>query len=168
MDVPFSNKFLMPCCIGCSVHYDYDNFCMENWKWAHFAPKHWCIDRECFENTRPDPHTPSMQRTDDVAGLLAKRIWKHTSRPAYTINGAFPQIHDDHKTNTQIQPKKWRNMTKKLKSCCQKWDSNPRPQKWTATWTQRLRPLGHPDQIWTYYYSIMSLSPPYLSEKSCS
>ena len=28
---------------------------------------------------------------------------------------------------------------------CQKWDSNPRPQKWTATWTQRLRPLGHPD-----------------------
>ena len=37
------------------------------------------------------------------------------------------------------------NMTKKYKSCCQKWDSNPRPQKWTATWTQRLRPLGHPD-----------------------
>ena len=28
---------------------------------------------------------------------------------------------------------------------CQKWDLNPRPQKWTATWTQRLRPLGHPD-----------------------
>ena len=33
---------------------------------------------------------------------------------------------------------------------CQKWDSNPRPQKWTATWTQRLRPLGHPDQWWVY------------------
>ena len=32
-----------------------------------------------------------------------------------------------------------------LKCYCQKWDSNPRPQKWTATWTQRLRPLGHPD-----------------------
>ena len=31
------------------------------------------------------------------------------------------------------------------KNFCQKWDSNPRPQKWTATWTQRLRPLGHPD-----------------------
>ena len=31
------------------------------------------------------------------------------------------------------------------KKFCQKWDSNPRPQKWTATWTQRLRPLGHPD-----------------------
>ena len=31
------------------------------------------------------------------------------------------------------------------KTICQKWDSNPRPQKWTATWTQRLRPLGHPD-----------------------
>ena len=30
---------------------------------------------------------------------------------------------------------------------CQKWDSNPRPQKWTATWTQRLRPLGHPDLL---------------------
>ncbi len=34
---------------------------------------------------------------------------------------------------------------KKNNSLCQKWDSNPRPQKWTATWTQRLRPLGHPD-----------------------
>ena len=33
------------------------------------------------------------------------------------------------------------------KICCQKWDSNPRPQKWTATWTQRLRPLGHPDTV---------------------
>ena len=32
---------------------------------------------------------------------------------------------------------------------CQKWDSNPRPQKWTATWTQRLRPLGHPDILKT-------------------
>ena len=33
------------------------------------------------------------------------------------------------------------------KRFCQKWDSNPRPQKWTATWTQRLRPLGHPDLL---------------------
>ena len=33
------------------------------------------------------------------------------------------------------------------KNFCQKWDSNPRPQKWTATWTQRLRPLGHPDIV---------------------
>ena len=28
---------------------------------------------------------------------------------------------------------------------CQKWDSNPRRENPTATWTQRLRPLGHPD-----------------------
>ena len=28
---------------------------------------------------------------------------------------------------------------------CQKWDSNPRRKNPTATWTQRLRPLGHPD-----------------------
>ena len=28
---------------------------------------------------------------------------------------------------------------------CQKWDSNPRLENQTATWTQRLRPLGHPD-----------------------
>ena len=82
------------------------------------AHKHWCIDRECFESTRPDPHTPSMA---------------HFHK--YTM------------ISRQIQPKKWRNMTKKLKSCCQKWDSNPRPQKWTATWTQRLRPLGHPDLL---------------------
>lgn len=31
------------------------------------------------------------------------------------------------------------------KSHCQKWDSNPRLENQTATWTQRLRPLGHPD-----------------------
>ena len=37
--------------------------------------------------------------------------------------------------------------TNKIKTICQKWDSNPRPQKWTATWTQRLRPLGHPDSV---------------------
>lgn len=29
---------------------------------------------------------------------------------------------------------------------CQKWDSNPRSQLWTASWTQLLRPLGHPDK----------------------
>ena len=28
---------------------------------------------------------------------------------------------------------------------CQKWDLNPRPVNRTATWTQRLGPLGHPD-----------------------
>ena len=26
MDVPFSNKFLMPCCVGCSTDDDYDDF----------------------------------------------------------------------------------------------------------------------------------------------
>ena len=30
---------------------------------------------------------------------------------------------------------------------CQKWDSNPRLENQTATWTQRLRPLGHPDLV---------------------
>ena len=39
---------------------------------------------------------------------------------------------------------------------CQKWDSNPRPQKWTATWTQRLRPLRHPDYV----------SPPHISRST--
>ena len=85
MDIPFYNKFLMPCCNGCSVHYDYDDFCMENWKWAHFGPKHWCIDRECFENTRPDPHTPSMQRTDDVNGLRALNILRTIGQRAHGI-----------------------------------------------------------------------------------
>ena len=46
--------------------------------------------------------------------------------------------------NTSNEVGRW---WKKSKSCCQKWDSNPRPQKWTATWTQRLRPLGHPDLL---------------------
>ena len=35
----------------------------------------------------------------------------------------------------------------KLKISCQKWDSNPRLENQTATWTQRLRPLGHPDLL---------------------
>ena len=26
MDVPFSNKFLMPCCVGCSTDDDHDDF----------------------------------------------------------------------------------------------------------------------------------------------
>ena len=26
MDVPFSNEFLMPCCVGCSADDDYDDF----------------------------------------------------------------------------------------------------------------------------------------------
>ena len=49
------------------------------------------------------------------------------------------------------------------KIICQKWDSNPRPQKWTATWTQRLRPLGHPDMYilgpvtWIYHFNMMIL-----------
>ena len=52
------------------------------------------------------------------------------------------------------------------KNFCQKWDSNPRPQKWTATWTQRLRPLGHPDtmkyvlKMWgvgKWYFCVLSI-----------
>ena len=35
----------------------------------------------------------------------------------------------------------------KKKCTCQKWDSNPRLENQTATWTQRLRPLGHPDLV---------------------
>ena len=34
---------------------------------------------------------------------------------------------------------------KNAENICQKWDSNPRLENQTATWTQRLRPLGHPD-----------------------
>ena len=34
---------------------------------------------------------------------------------------------------------------KNAEKICQKWDSNPRLENQTATWTQRLRPLGHPD-----------------------
>ena len=32
------------------------------------------------------------------------------------------------------------------KNSCQEWDLNPRPEDRTATWTQRLGPLGHPDR----------------------
>ena len=30
MDVPFSNEFLMPCCVGCSADDDYDDFDKKN------------------------------------------------------------------------------------------------------------------------------------------
>ena len=33
MDVPFSNKFLMPCCVGCSTDDDYDDFNNKKQKW---------------------------------------------------------------------------------------------------------------------------------------
>ena len=31
MDVPFSNEFLMPCCVGCSSDDDYDDFQKKNY-----------------------------------------------------------------------------------------------------------------------------------------
>ena len=40
MDVPFSNKFLMPCCVGCSSDDDYDDF-------GHFIFK-----AQCFQGSR--------------------------------------------------------------------------------------------------------------------
>ena len=46
-----------------------------------------------------------------------------------------------------IYAEKKKFVRSRKKKVCQKWDSNPRPQKWTATWTQRLRPLGHPDLL---------------------
>ena len=42
------------------------------------------------------------------------------------------------------------------KKSCQKWDSNPRLENQTATWTQRLRPLGHPDTISLLFMHIFS------------
>lgn len=36
------------------------------------------------------------------------------------------------------------NLNVQVQKNWQKWDSNPRREDPTATWTQRLRPLGHP------------------------
>ena len=40
---------------------------------------------------------------------------------------------------------------------CQKLDSNPRRKNPTATWTQRLRPFGHPDILWQLlpYFTLL-------------
>ena len=57
------------------------------------------------------------------------------------------------------------------KRFCQKWDSNSRPQKWTATWTQRLRPLGHPDLVGRSRIpssQTLSVTRPYGIASSCS
>ena len=43
------------------------------------------------------------------------------------------------------------------KEKCQKWDSNPRRKNPTATWTQRLRPLGHPDILLQMLQSFILL-----------
>ena len=43
----------------------------------------------------------------------------------------------------------WRKMKASNKSHCQKWDSNPRPEDRTATWTERLGQLGYPDRHFT-------------------
>ena len=37
-----------------------------------------------------------------------------------------------------------------IKMYCQKWNSNPSPQKWTANWMQRLIPLCHRDMALDY------------------
>ena len=74
-----------------------------------------------FEPTRAEPIGLAVQRLNHSA---TSSLW-HLRRKA--------QLFHSHLN----QPRK--------KYFCQKWDSNPRPQKWTATWTQRLRPLGHPD-----------------------
>ena len=48
MDVPFSNKFLMPCCVGCSADDDYDDFGQKNF----FASKMlvWCKIMKILQN----------------------------------------------------------------------------------------------------------------------
>ena len=109
MDVPFSNKFLMPCCIGCSVHYDYDNFCMEHWKWpknidllienglkTHVPTR---IHHQCNGPTMSMAYGPwifSRQSDNGLTPLKSTRpqfrdVWKHikkfilfqTDLPAY-------------------------------------------------------------------------------------
>ena len=44
---------------------------------------------------------------------------------------------------------------------CQKWDSNARRENPTATWTQRFRPLGHPDilrQMLQYFTLLITIN----------
>ena len=44
---------------------------------------------------------------------------------------------------------------------CQKWGSNPRQENPTATWTQRLRSLGHPDilrQMLQYFTLLITIN----------
>ena len=75
MDVPFSNKFLMPCCIGCSSDDDYDDF-------GHFIFKaHFENFLEFLDSPTPEVNSKTPRCRSNETSLNVLRIFVTKLQP---------------------------------------------------------------------------------------
>ena len=77
MDVPFSNKFLMPCCVGCSTDDDYDDFQKENYFIfkAHFENFLEFLDSRTPEVNSKTPRWLSNETSLNVLRIFVTAIF---------------------------------------------------------------------------------------------
>ena len=76
MDVPFSNKFLMPCCVGCSTNDDYDDFQKKNYFIfkAHFENFLEFLDSPTQEVNSKTPHCLSNETSLNVLRIFVTKL----------------------------------------------------------------------------------------------
>ena len=73
MDVPFSNKFLMPCCVGCSTDDDYDDFGHFIFK-AHFENFLEFLDSPIKEVNLKNPYGLSIETSLHVLSFFVSKL----------------------------------------------------------------------------------------------
>ena len=73
MDVPFSNKVLMPCCVGCSTDDDYDDFGHFIFK-AHFENFLEFLDSRTQEVNSRTPHCLSNETSLNVLSFFVTKL----------------------------------------------------------------------------------------------
>ena len=78
MDVPFSNKFLMPCCVGCSTDDDYDDFGHFIFK-AHFENFLEFLDSPTQEGNSKTPHCLSNETSLNVLSFFVTKLQPFSS-----------------------------------------------------------------------------------------
>ena len=76
MDVPFSNKFLMPCCVGCSTDDDYDDFQKKNYFIfkAHFENFLEFLDSRTPEVNSKPPRWLSNETSLNVLRIFVTKL----------------------------------------------------------------------------------------------
>ena len=75
MDVPFSNKFLMPCCVGWSSDDDYDDF-------GHFIFKaHFENFLEFLDSRTPEVNSKTPRWLSNETSLNVLRIFVTKLQP---------------------------------------------------------------------------------------
>ena len=73
MDVPFSNEFLMPCCVGCSSDDDYDDFGHFIFK-ARFENFLEFLDFPTQEKNSRTPHCLSNEASLNVLSFFVIKL----------------------------------------------------------------------------------------------